>query len=211
MGSHMQLFPHLYKLGSGSQVGWGSMPLEMRGLYPCQPTLLVRTQVQSKWSAVQGDPWLKAWLQSLSDWQCRQNSLDLGGSGSITKVSTGALFGMNLDSLSTPSPPHMPQAMTMFDDVWIWPLPMQLPWLDAFLGSPPAPSLGSCPRELMGMAGLTRHWKDPVLPPFLCPSSPPTPVPVDRIPVCCTPDPRALPESEGKMGLHTEPRAELGR
>ena len=37
------------------------------------------------------------------------------------------------------------------------------------------------------------------------------PVPVDRIPVCCTPDPRALPESEGKMGLHTEPRAGQGR
>ena len=41
----------------------------------------------------------------------------------------------------------------------------------------------------------------------------PTPVPVNMIPVCCTPDPRTLPVSEGKMGLNTdtEKRAELGR
>ena len=40
-----------------------------------------------------------------------------------------------------------------------------------------------------------------------------TAVPVDRIPVCCTPDPSALPGSEGKMGLYTDAdrRSELGR
>ena len=40
-----------------------------------------------------------------------------------------------------------------------------------------------------------------------------TPVPVDRIPVCCTPDPSALPGSEGRMGLCTDAdwRSELER
>ena len=41
-----------------------------------------------------------------------------------------------------------------------------------------------------------------------------TAVPVDRIPVCGTPDPSALPGSEGKMGLYRrrpEVRAGEGR
>lgn len=48
-----------------------------------------------------------------------------------------------------------------------------VPMAGCLSGVSTCPFLGERLRELMGMAGLTRHWKDPVLPSFLWPSSPP--------------------------------------
>ena len=72
-----------------------------------------KTEVYSKGLVVQGDPCPTAWLQSWSPWQCTDNSLELGGSRSITKVSTGALFAMNLDSFSALPPPQV----TIYDHI----------------------------------------------------------------------------------------------
>ena len=86
------------------------MPLEMRALellthLYCSASITgEKTEVYSKGLGVQGDPRPTAWLQSWRAWQCTDNSLELGGSRSITKVSSGALFGMNLDSLSALPP-----------------------------------------------------------------------------------------------------------
>ena len=106
MGSDVQPPPHLFKLGPGSQDGWESVHPEMRvhelltHLFLSAHFTGVDTEVQREGSAVQDDPCSKAWFQSLRAWKCIASSLELEGSRSITKVSTGGLFGMNWDSLS---------------------------------------------------------------------------------------------------------------
>ena len=109
MGSDVQLPPNLFKLGLGSQEGWESIHPEMRvhellsHLFLSAHFTGADTELQKEGSAAQGDPCSKAVFQSLKAWKCTENSLELEGSRPITKVSTGGLFGMNLDSLSTPS------------------------------------------------------------------------------------------------------------